>query len=207
MTVIGNLDYLSDFIGIPPYHRILVRTQEGAEGQIVFDSVKQLHIEAGRPKDAPALIAEEQAKVERVGVFGTLSVGFMAAVGMAGLGLLLYNYASLRERLFRLAVLRAIGLNLRQVIFQVVMEYTLLTVCGAAIGAFIGVAASEFFAPFFTVTGESRVPLPPLLPIIDRANIFYMAVAFVAAMVVLGVAVIARTFSRRHFDILRAHWG
>lgn len=207
MTVIGNLEYLSDFIGVPPYHRIWLRAQEGAEGRVIFKSVKRLGIEAGRPGDAPALIAEEQAKVERVGVFGTLSVGFMAAVAMAGLGLLLYNYASLRERLFRLAVLRAIGLNLRQVVFQVVMEYALLTVCGAAIGAFIGVAASEFFAPFFTVTGETGVPLPPLISIIDRQDIVYMAVAFVAVMVLLGVAVIARTFSRRHFDILRAHWG
>jgi putative ABC transport system permease protein len=164
-------------------------------------------VEVGKPMDARALIREEQAKTERVGVFGTLSIGFLAAVAMAGMGLLLYSYASLRERLYSLTVLRAIGLNLRQVVIQVTMEYTVLTVCGATIGALVGVAASRFFAPFFTVTGEAGTPLPPLIPVIARQDVAYLVIAFVVAMVVLGVIVIARAFSRRHFDLLRAHWG
>jgi ABC-type antimicrobial peptide transport system permease subunit len=164
-------------------------------------------IVAVRQGDAPALIAEEKAKMERVGVFGTLSIGFMAAVVMAGLGLLLYSYASLRERLYRLAVLRAIGLDLRQIAIQIMMEYALLTICGATIGALIGVAASTFFAPFFTISGKEGVLLPPLIPIVDQRHIAYLIVIFVAVMVLLGVIVIARTFSRRNFDVLRAHWG
>jgi ABC-type antimicrobial peptide transport system permease subunit len=145
--------------------------------------------------------------MERVGVFGTLSIGFMAAVAMAGIGLLLYNYASLRERLYRLAVLRAIGLDLRQIAIQITMEYALLTICGAVIGAFIGTTASTFFAPFFTVTGEEGFPLPPLIPTVEQQHIVYLTVAFTVIMVLLGIIVIARTFSRRNFDMLRAHWG
>jgi predicted lysophospholipase L1 biosynthesis ABC-type transport system permease subunit len=126
---------------------------------------------------------------------------------MAGIGLSLHSYASLRERLFRLAVLRALGLRRRQIVIQVMMEYALLTVCGTAAGAFIGAAASELFAPFFTVTGEEGFPLPPLIPIIARQDVAYLSVVFVVVMVLLGVVAIARAFSRRHFDILRAHWG
>jgi putative ABC transport system permease protein len=153
------------------------------------------------------MIAEEKTKMERVGVFGTLSIGFMAAVAMAGIGLLLYSYASLRERLYRLAVLRAIGLDLRQIAIQITMEYALLTICGAAVGAFIGTTASTFFAPFFTVTGEKGFPLPPLIPTVEQQHIVYLTVAFAVVMVLLGIIVIARTFSRRNFDMLRAHWG
>jgi putative ABC transport system permease protein len=207
VTVIGNLEHLSNAIGVPAKHHIWLRVQEGTDGQAVFRAVPGTGVVAGRQRDAPALIAEEQAKVERVGVFGTLSVGFLAAVAMAGIGLSLHNYASLRERLFRLAVLRALGLRRRQVVIQVMMEYALLTVCGAAAGAFIGAAASELFAPFFTVTGEEGIPLPPLIPIIARQDVVYLAVVFVAVMVLLGVVLIARAFSRRHFDILKAHWG
>lgn len=208
MTVIGNLEYLSVAIGVPPQHHIWLRMQEGSDGQAVFKAAyTTLGIEATRQGDAYALIAEEQAKVERVGVFGTLSVGFLAAVAMAGLGLLLYSYASLRERLFGLAVLRAIGLSLRQVVIQVMMEYALLTACGAVAGTIIGAAASEFFVPFFTVTGAAVVALPPLVPIIARQDIAYLIAIFVVVMVLLGVIVIARAFSRRNFDLLRAHWG
>jgi ABC-type antimicrobial peptide transport system permease subunit len=208
-TVVGNLEHLSDIFGFHARHHIWLDVQEGTDGQAVFKAVPDMKrgIVAVRQGDAPALIAEEKAKMERVGVFGTLSIGFMAAVVMAGLGLLLYSYASLRERLYRLAVLRAIGLSLRQIAVQVTMEYALLTICGAAVGAFIGAAASTFFAPFFTVTGEEEVPLPPLIPIVDQRHTVYLVVIFVVVMVLLGVIVIARTFSRRNFDLLRAHWG
>jgi len=120
---------------------------------------------------------------------------------------LLYSYASLRERLFGLAVLRAIGLSLRQVVIQVMMEYALLTAGGAVAGTIIGAAASEFFVPFFTVTGAAVVALPPLIPIIARQDIAYLITIFVVVMVLLGVIVIARAFSRRNFDLLKAHWG
>ncbi len=207
VAAVGNLERLADIMGLPPLHAIWLRTQEGTDGQAVFAAIPRMGIRPASPMDARALIAEEQAKVERVGVFGTLSVGFLAAVTMAGMGLLLYSYASLRGRLFSLAVLRAIGLNLRQVVLQVTLEYTLLTISGAAIGALIGVAASRFFAPFFTVTGEAGAPLPPLIPVVARQDVVYLVLAFVAVMVLLGVLVIARAFSRRHFDLLRAHWG
>jgi ABC-type lipoprotein release transport system permease subunit len=208
-TVIGNLEHLSDIFGFHARHYIWLDVPEGTDGQMVFEAVHDMQrgIDAIRQRDAPAMIAEEKTKRERVGVFGTLTIGFMAALAMAGMGLLLYSYASLRERLYRLAVLRAIGLSLRQIAIQVTLEYTLLTVCGAAVGAFIGAVASTFFAPFFTVTGEGGAPLPPLIPVVDQRHIVYLAGGFAAVMVLLGVIVIARTFSRRNFDLLRAHWG
>lgn len=207
VTIVGNLERLSDILGLPPPHSIWLRTKEDVAGEVIFDMIPRMGIEPGKPLDARALINDEKAKTERVGVFGTLSIGFVAAVAMAGMGLLLHSYASLRERLYGLAVLRAIGLNLRQVIIQVTMEYTALTVCGATIGALVGVTASRFFAPFFTVTGEKAPPLPPLIPVIARQDVAYLVIAFVVIMVVLGIIVIARAFSRQHFDLLRAHWG
>jgi putative ABC transport system permease protein len=209
MTVIGNLDHLSNVFGFYARHNIWLDVHEGADGQAVFEAVSKMKqdIEATRQRDASAMIAEEKTKMERVGVFGTLSIGFMAAVAMAGIGLLLYSYASLRERLYRLAVLRAIGLDLRQIAIQITMEYALLTICGAVIGALIGAAASAFFAPFFTVTGERGFPLPPLIPVVEQQHIAYLTVAFAIVMVLLGIIVIARTFSQRNFDMLRAHWG
>jgi hypothetical protein len=208
-TVIGNLEHLSRVFGFHARHYIWLDVPGGTDGQAVFEAIPAMKrgIEAIKQRDAPALIAEEKTKIERVGVFGTLSIGFMAAVAMAGTGLLLYSYASLRERLYRLAVLRAIELNLWQIAIQVTLEYTLLTISGAAVGAFIGAMASTFFAPFFTLTGEADVPRPPLIPVIDQRHVAYLTAIFVAVMVALGVIVIARTFSRRNFDLLRAHWG
>jgi putative ABC transport system permease protein len=207
VAVIGNLDHLSNLMGTPLPHHIWLRIQDDADGQAVLKAVSKTGVDAVRRRDARALIAEEQAKTERVGVFGTLSVGFLAAVVMAAMGLLIYNYASLQERLFRFAVLRAVGLRYWQIVGQVVLEYGLLTAWGAAVGALVGIAASELFVPFFRVTGEQRTPLPPLLPVIAQQDISRLAVIFVGIMILMGAIVIARALSRRHFAMLRGHWG
>ena len=184
-----------------------LRTQDDADGQAVLKAVSKTGVDAVRRRNARALIAEEQAKTERVGVYGTLSVGFLAAVVIAAMGLLIYSYASLQERLHRFAVLRAVGLMRHQVVGQAILEYTFLTAWGAAAGAFIGVAASELFVPFFRVTGERGTPLPPLIPIVAQQDINRLAVTFAGIMVLMGVAVITRVLSRRHFAVLRGHWG
>jgi putative ABC transport system permease protein len=205
VAVIGNLEYLSNLIGTLVPHHIWLRTQEDADGQAVLKAVSKTGVDAIRQRDARALIAEEKAKTERVGVFGTLSIGFLAAVVMAAIGLLIYSHASLQERLYRFTVLRAMGLMRRQVVGQVILEYTLLTVCGAAAGAFIGVAASELFVPFFRVTGEKGLPLPPMIPVIAQQDIRYLVVTFAGIMVLMEVLVIARALSQLRSDMLRGY--
>jgi putative ABC transport system permease protein len=207
VTVVGNLEYLSTLFGTLVPHHVWLRTQEDVDGQAILKAVSKTGVDAVRRKNAQALIAEEQARMERVGIFGTLSVGFLAAVVIAAMGLLVYSYASLQERLYRFAVLRAVGLMRHQIVGQAILEYTFLTACGAAAGAFIGAAASELFVPFFRVTGERGIPLPPMIPIIAQQDIRRLAMTFAGVMVLMGVAVITRALSWRHFYRLRGHWG
>jgi len=208
ITVIGNLDYLSTLAGTIAPHRIWLRLEEGADGEPILRQLPRLMgVVPGRQRDTRRLISEAQADLARVGVFGTLSVGFVAAVFMAAVGLMVYSYASIRARVFRFSVLRAVGLTYRQIIGQVVLEYSVLTVYGSVAGALIGAGTSRFFAPFFTITGEERVPLPPLVPIIAQDALFILAASFAAVMVAIAAIVIATTLSRRRFDVLRVGGG
>lgn len=203
LTVIGNLEHIFSFFGGPVTHRIWLATAPDADGAAIKQAIPSTGVEAIRWRDARAMIAEEQAKMERVGVFGTLSVGFLAAATMAVLGLLVHSYASLQERLYRFAVLRAIGLTRRQVVGQVIMEYGILTAYGALAGAGIGAMCSQLFAPLFRITGEREIPLPPLIPVIANDQISLLALSFAAAMVLLEAAVIATALYRRLFEAVR----
>lgn len=203
VVVIGNLEHLFSFFGATFPHQIWLRVVEGTDGKALLAAVLKKGVEATRPEDARALITEEQAKMERVGVFGTLSVGFLAAAMMAAMGLLLYSYASLRERLYRFAVLRAIGLLRRQIVGQVVLEYSALTAYGAVAAIVIGSFASQLFIPFFRITGERGGPLPPLLPVIAQDRIVPLAVAFSGAMILMELAVVAVALYRRLFEVVR----
>jgi len=202
-TIVGNLDYLFFQGGQTFPYRVWVCAEPGVDGAAIFDAVESKRMEAVRPGDARALIQAEQDKMERVGVFGTLSMGFLAAAVMAGTGLLVYNYASLQERFYRFAVLRAMGLAGRQLISQVVLEYGVLTLYGAGNGVLVGVLASYLFAPFFRVTGEKGGLLPPLLPIIAWGRILHLAAGFVGAMILAQVIVVAVGVRRGLFQALR----
>jgi len=202
-AVVGNLEYLFSFFGVTMPHRIWMDLAPGADGQAVLEAVHTLGIDSRESQDAQALITTEQAKMERVGVFGTLSVGFIAATFMAALGLLTYSYASMNERMYLFSVMRSIGLYGRQVIGQVALEYGVLTAYGAIAGVIAGSTAATMFVPLFRVTGDLGTALPPLLPILAREEIFPMAVLFATVMIILEMLVITSAVFQKLFSALR----
>lgn len=202
-AVIGNLEHLFSFYGATFPHRIWMRLQPEADGRTVLQAVSDLGIEAGAPRDTRALIREEQGKMERAGVFGALSLGFLASAAMAALGLLVHSYASLRDRLYRFAVLRAVGIERRQVIGQIALEYAALIAYGVAVGIGIGGVAAQRLAPYFRIAAGQKAPLPPLIPIVDYDRMATLAIAFAATMIALEIVIIAIGLYRRLFEMMR----
>ena len=198
ITVIGNLDQLTSLFGFVPIHDIWLKIQPTvSEAEIRKALPGTLNLVPSVGQDARLLIAAERGQMERVGIFGTLTVGFLASATMAILGLLLYSYASLRDRMYRFSVLHAVGLLHRQIVTQVVMEYTFLAAFGALAGALIGLLASQFFVPYFRVTGESGIPLPPLIPLTSDQSMANLAILFTVIIVAAEVSTITSALRRK----------
>jgi putative ABC transport system permease protein len=207
-TIIGNMEHLFSYFGMTMPHRIWLKLQPGSDGEQVLDEVLTTGIDTLRENDTQEIIVNEQARMERVGVFGTLSVGFMAAAFMAALGLLTYSYSSLHERLFIFSVLRAIGLKRPQIIGQIALEYMILIAYGAVAGVAAGSIAANLFVPLFRVTGEQGAPLPTLLPIIAQDQIWPLALVFATVMIGLELIVISGAIYQRLANALRlGHQG
>jgi putative ABC transport system permease protein len=202
ITVIGNLDQLTSLFGFVPTHNIWLKIKPTAsEADIRASLPGVMNLVPSVGQDARILIAEERGQMERVGIFGTLTVGFLASATMAILGLLLYSYASLHDRMYRFSVLHAVGLLHRQIVTQVVMEYTFLAAFGALAGAFIGLLATKLFVPYFRVTGEKGVPLPPLVPLTSDQSTINLAIIFTAIIVIAEVSTITSAFRRKMIRI------
>jgi putative ABC transport system permease protein len=198
VTVVGDLNQLTTLFGFIPIHEIWLKISPTAnEADIRKALPGTVNVVAGVGQDTRVLIAQEQGKMERVGIFGTLTIGFLASASMAILGLLLYSYASLRERMYRFSVLHALGLLHRQIVTQVVMEYTFLAAFGALAGAFIGMFASRLFVPFFRYTGDRGVPLPPLIPLTADQSMFNLAIIFTVIIVLAEVFTITSALRRK----------
>ena len=202
-TVIGNMDHLFSLAGTDFAHNIWMGVDESVEPIELKVAIRAMGIEPTRWRHVPTRILEEQARMERVGIFGTLSVGFLAAAVMAFLALLVHSYASLQDRMFQFGVLRAVGVMRSQIIGQISIEYIFLTSYGTLAGAVIGSLCSILFSPFFRVTAAVRNPLPPLVPLIAENEIAVLAAVFAAAIVLVEVSVTFQALTRRLFDALR----
>jgi putative ABC transport system permease protein len=205
VAVIGNLDNLTELFSFIPPFDLWLKLKPGTDrATLPAVILHKLSIQAEVINDAQANLAAEQAKMERVGIFGTLTTGFLATAIMAILGLLIYSYASLRESVFRFSVLQAVGVLRRQIIRQVVIEYAFLSTFGVAAGALVGMAAARLFIPFFRYTGGKDVPLPPLVPIIAVDQVLRLTVVFTLIVVVAEVLTISASIRQRLAQVLRA---
>lgn len=202
-AIIGNLDFLFDQVGGPMIHNIWLTIAPEADKRTMRQQVEGMGVFVNDWIEAREAIAQEQARVERVGIFGTLTVGFLGAAVFSGIGLLIYNYASLQERLFRFTILRAVGLSLLQVVSQVSIEYVVLMVYSVAGGVAIGVWASRQFVPFFQAADQSVLRPPMLTPLVAWQEIGQISGAFTLVLIVAQVIVISSALRKGVFQALR----
>ena len=203
VVVIGNLDALFLTTGADFPHQFWLRLRPDASSEAVRQGVQAMGLRAAFWRSAPEILTQQRAQLERVGLFGTLSVGFGAAALMAVLALVMHGAASLSERGYQLGVLRALGLARRRLLLQIGLEYAILTGYGTAAGALIGAGAALLFTPFLRITAGDALPLPPLVPQIAWGEIVFLALLFAGAMVLIELLLIARSLRHRLFAVLR----
>jgi putative ABC transport system permease protein len=200
---VGNLDYLFTQTGIETFHQIWLKTEPDANPAAIAEAVLGLGVYPIKQADARARILLDEERVERIGLFGVLSVGFVATALLACLGLLVYTYASLQGRLQQIGVLRAIGIQTRQVLSMVSLEYAAVIAYSIVAGVALGILTSYLFVPFFRVSGDPAFALPPFVRYIAWGKIGWLTAVFTVALA-LSQAIILYAATRRDvFQILR----
>ena len=200
---VGNLDYVFEQVGDESLHQIWMKTRADAVPETIEESVKGLGVYPIRIRDARALLTLDEERVERIGLYGILSVGFLASTLLASLGLLVYTYASLQGRLQQISVMRAVGLKTKLVLAMVGVEYLGVILFGVLWGVVIGIATAWLFVPFFRVSGDPIFALPPFVRHIAWVQIGILALIFGTAL--LGSQSIILYWSTRRdlFQVLR----
>ena len=94
-------------------------------------------------QDARQTILAEQNRPERQGLFGLLSVGFLAAAALTVLGFLVYAVVSFQRRFIDLGMLRAIGLSVSQMSAYLAGEQAILILTGVCISLVHPISSSE----------------------------------------------------------------
>lgn len=187
---IANLDHIHNALGGTYPYNVWLATDASSEGELVVEGVRDLGIVVVTAQDARETIAEEQTKPERQGLFGLLSVGFLAAAGLTVVGFLVYAVVSFRRRLIELGMLRAIGLSVAQMAAYLMGELAALILGGVTAGTGLGILASVLFIPFFQVGDDKTALVPPFMVQIAWEQLTTIYLVFVG-MFVIAVTVLA----------------
>jgi len=178
---VTNLDNIFELVGaIQPYD-VWLSTQPDANTSDIVANINQMGVVVITTQDARVQYEQILQEPGRQGVLGMLSIGFLSSAGLALVLLLLYILFSFRERSIQLGVLRAIGMNVRQMQQIMAGELAFLIVCSLLVGTLIGILAVSLYVPYLPIESGSGVDALPLISRIAWLAIGQMTVLFTAA--------------------------
>ena len=200
---VANLDHIHNALGGTYPYDVWLATDASADSETIVDGVRDLGLVVVTARDARETIATEQTRPERQGLFGLLSVGFIAAAVLTVIGFLVYAVVSFQRRFIELGMLRAIGLSTRQMAAYLAGELAALILTGVTLGAGLGIWASTLFIPYFQVGSDKTALVPPFVVQVAWQQLGLILVIF-AAMFVVAVTVLAVLLARmRVFEAVK----
>lgn len=186
---IANLDYVYEGLGGTFPYDVWLATDPAVSGEEIVSGVQELGLAVVAASNTRAIIAQEQTRPERQGLFGLLSVGFLASAILTVLGFLVYAVVSFQRRFIELGMLRAIGLSVGQMAAFLAGEQAALILMGGGLGTALGMWASSLFIPYLQVGTGKTAQVPPFVVQIAWQELWIIYAVF-GAMFVLAVGVL-----------------
>jgi putative ABC transport system permease protein len=210
--IVGNLEELFLTAGAEYPYEVWLGTAQDADPEFIAYAVRGFSILLDQQADQTKLVQNglntivrewksaeldiraEQRRPERQGLFGLLSVGFVASALLTVLGFLLYALFSFRRRFIEMGMLRAIGLSIRQMTSLLAAELAFLVLLGIGVGTALGVFASRLFVPFLQIGASAQSQYPPFqieIAWLSIAQIYVLfALLFIAALSALSALLV-----------------
>ncbi len=186
---VANLEHIYDALGGTYPYDVWLATDPSVPGAAIIEGVRDLGLVVVTGQDARQMIAVEQARPERQGLFGLLSVGFIAAAALTVIGFLVYAIVSFQRRFIELGMLRAIGLSRTQMAAFLSGELAAVILTGVTLGAGLGIWASKLFIPYFRIGDDKTALVLPFIVQIAWQQLGIILIIF-GAMFIVAVAVL-----------------
>ncbi len=185
---VGNLENFFEQAGGELPYDVWIKTKSGANFDQMKTDLRKVDINVLDAQSAQQKIADEQRRPERQGLFGVLSVGFLAAALLTVLGFFLYALFSFRRRFIELGTLRAIGLSAFEMTTFLAWELAFIIFLGLGAGTILGALVSNIYIPYLQIGTDPNSLIPPFLVEIAWPAIFRIYALFGLLFVVaLGV--------------------
>ncbi|MBN1429161.1 MAG: hypothetical protein JXB07_12370 [Anaerolineae bacterium] len=165
VAIVGDLDtFFREVGGSYPYN-VWASTPSEIDFKQTVENLRDVNIfpaiKITKWVASPMEIAEQQGQPDRQGLFGVLSVGFVASALLTVIGFFLYALFSFRKRFIEVGLMRAIGLSARQMILYLAWEQAFLIGTGLLVGTALGILVGEIFIPTLQFGTEAAQLVPP----------------------------------------------
>ncbi|MEM9776182.1 MAG: ABC transporter permease, partial [Chloroflexota bacterium] len=178
--IVGRLDHLFDQAGSEFPYRLWMNTDGRLDDDQLQTDLLDRRIVGSNWDEPFTIVRSEQIKPARQGLFGLLSIGFVAAVILTVLGFFLYMFFSFRRRYVELGVLRSIGLPFGTMVRLLGWELALLMGFGLLWGAMMGILVSYLFIPYLQAGQNPADFVPPYLVEIAWNSVWQISLLFIA---------------------------
>jgi putative ABC transport system permease protein len=205
---VTDIAYTFEKIGKEVPYEVLLDIAPGANGRDIALAASQKHqFLVSDVQDTGELIAKEQARPERQGMFGMLSASFVFITLLTLTGFAVYALLTFRRRSIEIGVMRAMGLSAGQMSLYVIFLQTFVMLLGAAIGGGIGLLVSRLFVPFLQFGGTLIKSVPPFVVRVawQDTALFYAALAVALAAVLAGSLAFLRRL--KVFEVVKLGGG
>jgi putative ABC transport system permease protein len=192
---VANLPHLFYRSGGEDLHDVWLKTEPGLTGESLQATLIDRRLTGSVTADARSEIRLREGRADRQGMFGLLSIGFLASAFVTALGFLVQSIMSYRARSVELGILRAIGLPLRQMIGSVLGEQVWLAASGAVAGTFLACLSSVMFIPFLQAGAGTHAGTPPMIVAIGWRD-FSLVLAIFAGMLVAAIVLVVVSLLR-----------
>ena len=118
-----------------------------------------------------------------------LLLDFVAILSLSRLGFLVHAYVSFRNRELEFALMRTMGISLRQLVALMWVEQALVIAVGMVLGTWMGGRLGATVMPFLGNDDEGSQVLPPFVIEASWRNlsVTYIAMAVIFGTIILGL--------------------
>ncbi|MCX6016850.1 MAG: ABC transporter permease [Chloroflexales bacterium] len=180
--IVTNLSFISDEIGFIPPTDVWATRDTSVTLDALYTAARGAAIPILDIIDFESTRIQEFTRPERQGLFGMLSVGFIAATGLSIMAIFVSALATVRQRSIELGMLYAMGMPIQSARSVIIFEQSIVTGSGVICGLLAAILTTNTILPYIKAGIAPHPDIPITHPVTAGGTLAGMILIYTLAL-------------------------